>query len=225
MALFTCTNCGYSIDKIHPREDALSCPGCRHRLETEGEQDVEIQEQDHIFFDELMSGQTCEHFLFDGPTAEFENKQIADTSHSEVQAGPRHYSPGFEGSAGEYFRIWIVNVLLSLMTLGIFMVWGRKRVRKYFFNNIVINGHMLASVKDCENIYEYIMVCRPENVRNGHLTIESTAKASKLFWIRFSNFMIIIFSLGLLIPWAKVRRVSYIIRNITIITDQNFQCN
>ena len=111
------------------------------------------------------------------------------------------------------------------MTLGIFMVWGRERVRKYFLNKIVIDGHTLASVKDYENIYEYITGSCVDNVLIGNLTIESTAKASKLFWIRLSNILIGIFSLGLLIPWAKVRRVRYIIRNITIITDQIFEYN
>jgi hypothetical protein len=223
MARFTCTNCGYAIDNIHPREEDLSCPGCRHRLETDEEQGSEIQEQDQIFFEELMSGQPHDQFVLDEPKAEPESEQIAYTSHAEVQAAPRHYSPGFEGSAGGYFRVWIVNVILSIMTLGIFMVHGRERVRKYFLNNIVIDGHPLASLKDYKNIYEYIMVCCRENARFGKLTIDSSAKASELFWIRFSNFLISMLSFGLLVPWAKVRRVRYIITNITVITDQNLR--
>ena len=103
------------------------------------------------------------------------------------------------------------------------MVHGRKRVRKYFLNKIVIDGHPLASVKDYENIYEYIMVCCRENARFGNLTIESSAKASKLFWIRFSNFLVSILSFGLLVPWAKIRRVRYIIKNSTIVTDHNLR--
>jgi hypothetical protein len=220
MALFTCTNCGYSIDNIHPGEDDLSCPGCRHRIETDGDQDSEIQEQDHIFFEELMSGQTAEQFHPDELIEQSDIEWTPVRSPAEVQASPRHYSPEFHGSAGAYFRVWIVNVFLSVMTLGIFMVWGKKRVRKYFSNKIVIDGHPLDSVTDYENIYEHITECCPGNVRVGNLTINNTAKASKLFWIRFSNILLGILSLGLLVPWAKVRRVRYIVRSITVITDR-----
>ena len=220
MARFTCTNCGYSIDNVHPREEDLSCPGCRHRLETDEQQAGEIEEHDHIFFEELMSGQTAEQFVFDQPAVEPERIQSTEVRHAEVQAGPRRYSPGFVGSAGAYFRVWIVNVLLSVITLGIYMIWAKRKSRKYFSNKIVIDGHPLASVADCENIYEHITGCCAGNVRFGNLTIESSAKASKLLWIRFSNILASIFSLGLLIPWAKVRRVRYIIRKSTIITDQ-----
>ena len=30
----------------------------------------------------------------------------------------------FTGRAGEYFRIWIVSLCLSLLTLGIYSAWG-----------------------------------------------------------------------------------------------------
>jgi len=29
----------------------------------------------------------------------------------------------FHGKTGEHFRIWIVNVLLSILTLGIYSTW------------------------------------------------------------------------------------------------------
>ena len=33
----------------------------------------------------------------------------------------------FTGSGGEYFRVWIVNVLLSLVTLGFYTPFARRR--------------------------------------------------------------------------------------------------
>ena len=35
---------------------------------------------------------------------------------------PRVVRPQFTGSAAEYFRIWIVNLLLTIVTLGIFPI-------------------------------------------------------------------------------------------------------
>lgn len=44
----------------------------------------------------------------------------------------------FTGKAGEYFGIWIVNLLLSIVTLGIYSAWAKVRRKKYFYNNILI---------------------------------------------------------------------------------------
>jgi uncharacterized membrane protein YjgN (DUF898 family) len=41
----------------------------------------------------------------------------------------------FSGSAGEYFRIWIVNLALSLLTLGIYSAWAKVRRLKYFYSH------------------------------------------------------------------------------------------
>lgn len=39
----------------------------------------------------------------------------------------------FSGRTGEYFRIWIVNVALSIVTLGIYSAWATVRTRRYFY--------------------------------------------------------------------------------------------
>ena len=46
----------------------------------------------------------------------------------------------FEGKAGEYFGIWIVNLLLSLITFGIYSAWAKVRRKKYFYNNTLIEN-------------------------------------------------------------------------------------
>ena len=33
----------------------------------------------------------------------------------------------FRGNGYEYFRIWIVNILLTIMTLGIYSAWAKVR--------------------------------------------------------------------------------------------------
>jgi uncharacterized membrane protein YjgN (DUF898 family) len=46
----------------------------------------------------------------------------------------------FSASAGEYFRIWIVNVMLSVLTLGIYSAWATVRTRRYFYANTRLDG-------------------------------------------------------------------------------------
>ncbi|KQQ96500.1 YjgN family protein [Massilia sp. Leaf139] len=47
---------------------------------------------------------------------------------------------GFSGSGGEYFRIWIVNLLLSVATLGIYSAWAKVRRLQYFDRNTTLGG-------------------------------------------------------------------------------------
>ncbi len=46
----------------------------------------------------------------------------------------------FQGKASEYFGIWIVNLLLSLITLGVYSAWAKVRRKKYFYNNTLIDN-------------------------------------------------------------------------------------
>jgi uncharacterized membrane protein YjgN (DUF898 family) len=47
----------------------------------------------------------------------------------------------FEGSASEYFKIWIVNLALTIVTLGVFSAWAKVRTRRYFYGNTFLLGH------------------------------------------------------------------------------------
>lgn len=49
----------------------------------------------------------------------------------------------FTGSGSEYFRIWTVNLLLILVTLGIYLPWAKVGKIKYFYGNTLIDGHAL----------------------------------------------------------------------------------
>jgi len=46
----------------------------------------------------------------------------------------------FHGDGKEYFKIWIVNLLLSIVTLGIYSAWAKVRNKKYFYGNTQLDG-------------------------------------------------------------------------------------
>ncbi|MGE0801518.1 MAG: YjgN family protein [Lautropia sp.] len=46
----------------------------------------------------------------------------------------------FTGSGSEYFRIWIVNLLLILVTFGIYFPWAKVRRLKYFYSNTSVGN-------------------------------------------------------------------------------------
>jgi len=47
----------------------------------------------------------------------------------------------FRGNAGEYFGIWIVNILLTIVTFGIYSAWAKVRRMRYFRGNTFLDGY------------------------------------------------------------------------------------
>jgi uncharacterized membrane protein YjgN (DUF898 family) len=46
----------------------------------------------------------------------------------------------FTGSGAEYFGIWIVNLLLTVVTLGIYSAWAKVRRLQYFYRHTEVAG-------------------------------------------------------------------------------------
>ncbi|WP_052250276.1 DUF898 family protein [Enterobacter sp. Bisph1] len=61
----------------------------------------------------------------------------SETSGS-VATPVRHFS--FYGSGKGYFVIWLVNILLTLVTLGLYLPWAMVRARRYFYENTDLDG-------------------------------------------------------------------------------------
>jgi len=64
---------------------------------------------------------------------------LAGSPQPAGQAGGFHRVT-FTGRASEYFGIWIVNVLLTILTIGIYSAWAKVRRNRYFFGNTVLLG-------------------------------------------------------------------------------------
>lgn len=60
----------------------------------------------------------------------------------------------FSGSGGEYFRIWIVNLILTVLTLGIYSAWAKVRRNRYFY------GHTRRGVAAFEYLAERIAILK-----------------------------------------------------------------
>ena len=46
----------------------------------------------------------------------------------------------FRASGGEYFRIWIVNLWLTLATFGVYSAWAKVRRLRYFYASTTLAG-------------------------------------------------------------------------------------
>ena len=46
----------------------------------------------------------------------------------------------FTATGTAYFRIWIVNLLLTIVTIGIYSAWAKVRRLRYFYGNTTFDG-------------------------------------------------------------------------------------
>jgi len=61
---------------------------------------------------------------------------IVDESSADSPFFASEWRFRFSGDGGEYFRIWIVNLLLSIVTLGIYSAWAKVRREQYFHRHL-----------------------------------------------------------------------------------------
>ena len=54
----------------------------------------------------------------------------------DIEAFPLEFS----GSGGEFFRVWIVNLLLTIVTLGFYTPFARRRTAQYFYSHTLVGG-------------------------------------------------------------------------------------
>jgi uncharacterized membrane protein YjgN (DUF898 family) len=80
------------------------------------------------------------------------------TDSAAIEPNPTHVAPlaepeaaqtrvlpiEFTGSGSEYFRIWIVNLLLTLVTVGLYFPWAKVRRLRYFYGNTLVDGEPLG---------------------------------------------------------------------------------
>ncbi len=59
-------------------------------------------------------------------------------SSAPARGGITAYPLEFTGSGGEYFRVWIVNLLLSIVTLGFYTPLARRRTAQYFYGHTMV---------------------------------------------------------------------------------------
>ena len=58
----------------------------------------------------------------------------------------------FSGSGGDYFRLWLSNLLLTIVTLGIYTPWARRRRIQYFYRNTLVGADPLDFVASSRNM-------------------------------------------------------------------------
>jgi len=116
----------------------------------------------------------------------------------------RRYPIQFSASAGEYFRIWIVNLALTVLTLGIYSAWAKVRKKRYFYGHTKIDGVG----------FEYRAA--PMGILKGRL-IAFAALAAYAVSGEISSWLEAAFVIGFVfaLPWFLVRSLAFNAYNST----------
>ncbi len=108
----------------------------------------------------------------------------------------------FTGNGWEYFKIWIVNVVLTILTLGIYSAWAKVRNKRYFYGNTRLEG----------STFDYL--ASPISILKGRLiavavvavfivAVSIQPLAEPVFWLLFL----------IALPWLVVRAMTFNARN------------
>lgn len=82
------------------------------------------------------------------PAAATPRPAVPDTTHRAESAAGGVERFEFHGQGGEFFRIWIVNIVLTLLTLGIYSAWAKVRTQRYFYGNTRLAGSSFEYLAD-----------------------------------------------------------------------------
>lgn len=110
----------------------------------------------------------------------------------------------FTGDAGEYFRIWIVNLCLSVLTLGIYSAWAKVRRKRYFYGCTLLEGAA----------FEYLG--NPVAILKGRILVvvafAAYALLKEFHWLIGT---VLFFAVAAALPWVIQRALQFNARNST----------
>ena len=122
-----------------------------------------------------------------------------DTPAAKVEISTMPGQPfSFTGKGSAYFKIWLLNIVLSVVTLGIFTAWAKVRRRRYLYGHTFLDGSSFEYLADPRKIlvFRLWIVCM--------IAIFAVAQ---WFYPLYSLGLIPV--LILLIPWLINHRMAF----------------
>jgi uncharacterized membrane protein YjgN (DUF898 family) len=108
----------------------------------------------------------------------------------------------FSGNATEYFKIWIVNIFLTLITLGLYSPWAKVRKLRYLYGNTLLDDNCFAYLAD------------PVRILKGRLVAVTALVLYYLAWDFYPDAGMVLLVVGvLLFPFALITATSFQMRN------------
>lgn len=108
----------------------------------------------------------------------------------------------FTGTGSEYFRIWVVNLLLTILTLGVYSAWAKVRRLQYFYRNTRVAG----------SIFDYHGT--PKAILKGRILALALVGAYKISFDVAKPFALaVVLILAAIMPWLLARAFRFKMAN------------
>ncbi len=137
------------------------------------------------------------------PTQSRYNPQMKKTI--QENANKEFESLEFRGDTMEYFKIWIVNIFLTIVTLGIYSAWAKVRTNRYFYANTFYQN----------SSFEY--TANPIDIFKGRLIVTGLYGIFIFSAQVMTNPIVaggMMLAFLLIIPWIINRAIKFKLKNI-----------
>lgn len=115
---------------------------------------------------------------------------------------PDIHRMSFTGTGSEYFRIWIVNLALTILTLGVYSAWAKVRRLQYFYRHTRIAGSGFDYHAD------------PIAILKGRIVgLVLFGLYSVIGYVQFWTAIGILVVLALIVPWLMARSIKFRLHN------------
>ena len=147
---------------------------------------------------------------------------------------------GYRGSLSELYKIYLTGILFSILTLGIYVPWLIVAMRKYIMANIrfgtlefkftgeglkllglYVGGLLLSLITFYIYVPWFLISLKNFQIKNTSViqdgkafSVISTMRGGSYFGLIIVNFLILLFTLGLGIPFVIIRNMKYELSNI-----------
>jgi uncharacterized membrane protein YjgN (DUF898 family) len=126
------------------------------------------------------------------------NEAVSQEQDSGETSGTQRVPLYFHAEGSEYFRIWIINLVLTILTLGIYSAWAKVRTKRYFYGNTELAGDRF------EYLANPIAILKGRLIAIAMLVLYSV---SQLFFPVVS--LVLLALLMVAMPWIVVRSLRF----------------
>lgn len=146
----------------------------------------------------------------------------------------------FTGNFGDWMKIVLPGILFTILTFGIYSIWLQVKLQKYLFQHtefgtLKMNFHgeggelfginILGGLLMYPTLFLYVPIWIKQRfeftVNNTSLTdgdtvrfLQSTMTNGTAFKILFTNFLLLVVTLGLAFPWTFIRWMKTMFENV-----------
>ncbi|WP_276498162.1 YjgN family protein [Pontibacter litorisediminis] len=154
---------------------------------------------------------------------------------------------GYRGSLGRMYKVYFLNTLLTIVTLGLYTSWFTVNLRKeiignmrfgnarfsyegegselfmlhlkgYFLSMFTLGIYLFWYAKDLINFYINNIFIEQDG---KYSRLDSSLTGSQYFVLALGNLLIMVFTLGLGYSWVITRTMSALVNNCEILGDFN----